>query len=169
MKIKWPYLLLVLSTIFMVTTIIQLSCSDYPAGSVRQPSLPTGVHSISQATQNYYKQNHAVREITLEQAHIRWEAKDAVFVDARTQEMYKDAHIPGALNVPADKLNGSFAGFKALNDSAVSIIVYCSSTECIASGIVASYLIDQGYTDVYHFSGGLLEWENHHYPVEIQE
>ncbi|WP_020578644.1 rhodanese-like domain-containing protein [Actinopolymorpha alba] len=45
----------------------------------------------------------AVEEIDVAAARARWEAGDPI-VDVRTAEEYAAGHIPGALNVPLDRI-----------------------------------------------------------------
>jgi rhodanese-related sulfurtransferase len=46
------------------------------------------------------------------------------------------------------------------------IVVYCSTKDCISSAMAYQILVNHGYTNVRHFPGGLLEWEDAGYPLE---
>jgi rhodanese-related sulfurtransferase len=73
---------------------------------------------------------------------------------------YHAKHIPGSshFNTPDEML----AALQK-NDE---IVVYCSNPECLASLAVYHRLIDQGYTNVRRYAGGLIDWENAGLPLE---
>ncbi len=45
-----------------------------------------------------------VPRIPLDEALVRYEAADALFIDVRDQDDYEAAHIPGALSLPLAEL-----------------------------------------------------------------
>lgn len=69
-------------------------------------------------------------------------------------------HIPGSLNVsrPEDAV-----GLVQLDDE---IVVYCSGPACNASLAAYHALKRGGYTNVYRFVGGLLDWQEAKYALE---
>jgi rhodanese-related sulfurtransferase len=51
------------------------------------------------------------------------EKRKAVIIDTRLPEEYRDAHIPGAINIPADRMHVSKA--RLPKDKATPLIFYC--------------------------------------------
>ncbi|MBE6753483.1 MAG: rhodanese-like domain-containing protein [Ruminococcaceae bacterium] len=76
-----------------------------------------------------------------------------IIIDARTQEEYDVAHIPGAIMIPeyeiADRAEAE------LPDKEQLILVYCRSGR--RSKIASQALADLGYTNVKEF-GGIIDW-----------
>ena len=46
------------------------------------------------------------------------------------------------------------------------IVVYCSNVDCNASVAAIAHLHEQGYRNVRHYAGGLIDWEAAGLPVE---
>lgn len=82
--------------------------------------------------------------IPSKQAHALVEG-GARLVDVRTPGEFKAAHIPGAVNIPLDKLEARLA---ELPDKGAEIVVYCRSGR--RSGIAQRLLKGRGYSKVYN-------------------
>jgi rhodanese-related sulfurtransferase len=89
-------------------------------------------------------------------------------IDLNTEEVYKDAHIPGAMHVDLARIEEIAAGW----NKETPIISYCSDYTCTASHSAAKKLKELGFKDVAVYAGGMNEW--HHlgkenkaqYPLE---
>ncbi|HNY29587.1 MAG TPA: rhodanese-like domain-containing protein [Fibrobacteria bacterium] len=98
-------------------------------------------------------------------------AKDPrfLFLDARHPSVFRRAHIPGSTNF----FDMEFAErIKAFRDSVPldrPLVVYCDGAECRSSEILAQALAKEGYTYVYLFFGGWIEWVAANQPVEKAE
>jgi len=81
-------------------------------------------------------------------------------VMALNEWAFRAKHIPGSIhfNTPDEML----AALRKDDD----IVVYCSNPECLASLAVYHRLIDQGYTNVRRYAGGLIDWEDAGLPLE---
>ena len=103
-------------------------------------------------------------------AEQAWEfhlAREALFVDARSPQLYTEGHIAGALNVPwqdVDQYLDSF--FKKVTDRKAIIIAYCDGESCSLSHELVKMLRDQGYTDLKVLSNGWTLWQQNQLPVE---
>ena len=86
-----------------------------------------------------------------------------VLVEALGAAYFADAHLPGAINIPADQVDRLAP--ELLPDLQADIVVYCSGT-CASSQIAAERLAALGYSKVRVFNGGKEEWVEHGLPVE---
>ena len=86
-----------------------------------------------------------------------------VLVEALGPAYFADAHLPGAVNIPPDRVD-RLAG-RLLPDIEAEIVVYCSGT-CQNSEITARRLEDLGYRRVAVYPGGKEDWVEHGLPVE---
>jgi thiosulfate sulfurtransferase len=82
-------------------------------------------------------------------------------VNVLEPEAYAREHIPNSINIPEGKEDE----FDRQFEKTKRIIVYCSSSDCEASGSVAKRLIDQGFNQVIHYEGGMSDWKNADYPI----
>lgn len=78
---------------------------------------------------------------------------ELILVDVRSAEEYETAHIPGALNVPNESINGTQPD--ALPELNKTVIVYCRTG--VRSKQAADKLVGMGYTDVRDM-GGIVDW-----------
>jgi rhodanese-related sulfurtransferase len=84
--------------------------------------------------------------------------KEAVFVDARSQESYAKGHIKGAINL-------AYSFLDAVPREAVDqlrkdrmIIVYCNTESAERSKLMAGELSEEGLKEVSYLGGGFLGW-----------
>ncbi len=84
-------------------------------------------------------------------------------VEVLTRENYDMGHIPGAINIPADDFDEKATQMLKKNET---IVLYCRDMNCKLSGRGALYLIDEGYTDVYHVIGGKQTWVEKGFKLE---
>ena len=76
-----------------------------------------------------------------------------IILDARTQEEYDEAHIPGAIVIPNTEIEARAES--ELTDKDQLILVYCRSGR--RSKLAAEILVELGYTNIYEF-GGIIDW-----------
>lgn len=97
---------------------------------------------------------HTYTQISQETA-VEMMARDDghVVVDVRRVDEYAAGHIPGAILIPNEEIDG--APPAALPDLDQIILVYCRSGN--RSKQASQKLADMGYTRVYEF-GGILTW-----------
>jgi rhodanese-related sulfurtransferase len=69
-------------------------------------------------------------------------------------------HIPGSVHFHNNK--DMLAGLGKDDD----VIVYCSNVDCLASLATIKTLLENGYTHVRHYPGGLIDWEGAGLPLE---
>tara|TARA_B100000700_G_scaffold330873_1_gene459665 strand:- start:7802 stop:8296 length:495 start_codon:yes stop_codon:yes gene_type:complete len=90
--------------------------------------------------------------------------KDILFIDARDEKEFKEAHIKGAKLAPA--ILGEV--LKWTSSEYDPIVTYCGGGQCDLSMSVARELMSEnwGFNRVFVFEGGLPEWIAAKYPVE---
>ena len=89
---------------------------------------------------------------------------DFVLVDALPPIAYAGAHLPGAINIPPDRVDTLTA--RRIPDLDTEVVVYCANPSCESSVEVATWLVELGYRNVSHYSGGKEEWRAAGLPLE---
>ena len=101
--------------------------------------------------------------ISLEQASEFYE-KDILFLDARDEAYFNKGHIKGSLkNIFFMELLFNIESLQSKQDP---LVVYCGDPGCGDSEDLAYNLQDAGFTKLYVFKGGWLEWSAAEYPSE---
>ena len=87
-----------------------------------------------------------------------------VVVDALPPMSYAHSHLPGAINLPPERVDASVA--KRIPDKDAEIVVYCANPECESSIDTTRRLLELGYEHVRHYPGGKDEWRRLGLPLE---
>jgi len=95
-----------------------------------------------------------------------FDARAALFLDARDPAEYQKGHIPGAIRLTNPEAQNEPARMKALPVEGRPTIVYCEGGACEASLELARFLLDSGFRKVLVYMGGYPEWEAAGHPVE---
>ncbi len=99
-----------------------------------------------------------VRFVTLEDIlEMLANKEDFKLVEVLAEEEYAGGHIPGAINLPLEKLE-SLAKQKLKKTD--TIVVYCASYTCQASTKAARKLLELGYDKTLDFKGGKRWWRH---------
>ena len=102
--------------------------------------------------------------ITLEQARNFFD-ESVLFVDARDEGYFEAGHIQGAMkNIFLMELIFNIEEKQSKN---TSLVVYCGDPGCGDSEQLAYDLKNMGFTKLYVFKGGWLEWSKAGYPSEV--
>jgi rhodanese-related sulfurtransferase len=110
---------------------------------------------------------HLRRKLSLEvdpaDVHADLERGERGFVvlDARSPELYAEAHVPGAINLPHRLISPETA---ALLPRDKVIVTYCDGVGCNASTRAALKLADLGFA-VKEMVGGIDWWRRDGHPV----
>ena len=89
---------------------------------------------------------------------------DLVLVDALGPVSYAAAHLPGAVNIPPERVD-ALAG-RRIPTLDTEIVVYCANPKCKSSIEVAERLVELGYRNVRHYAGGKDGWRAAGLPLE---
>jgi molybdopterin/thiamine biosynthesis adenylyltransferase/rhodanese-related sulfurtransferase len=104
-----------------------------------------------------------VREIDAVTARARLEEGGAALVDVREVPEWSEGHIAGATLVPPATLPTEIAS--VVPDRSQAVVLYCRSGR--RSAYAAQAMQELGYTDVVSMAGGILDWTERGFPVEI--
>lgn len=89
---------------------------------------------------------------------------DLVVIDALAPMSFARSHLPGAINLPPEWVDER--GPLRIPNLDAEIVVYCTSSTCDSSVIVAERLIELGYRNVRHYREGKADWMKARLPVE---
>lgn len=90
------------------------------------------------------------------------EKKSLYVINLLDKAWYTGCHIKGSIHVPFDQL----PIFVSTLAKDTEIVVYCSNYLCTASSTAYRQLVDDGFTHVYAYEGGMAEWYQLGYPIE---
>jgi rhodanese-related sulfurtransferase len=111
-----------------------------------------------------------VTEITTATAKQIFDAKKALFIDARPAEQFGKGHIPGAINIYASEFQdhiNELLVIRQKNPDTV-LVAYCGGGLCELSHELADQLKVLGFR-VLLYTGGTEEWQASKYPFTGEE
>jgi rhodanese-related sulfurtransferase len=123
-----------------------------------------GAHADSAAGDT----THALAEGAISLAEMKrlFDEGTVIILDARDASEYEQGHIPGAINIPYDRIPEYFDILNSQVPMDAHVVVYCRSVTCDFSDQLATELKIMGYRNVSVFSGGWDQWTMAGYPVE---
>jgi rhodanese-related sulfurtransferase len=103
----------------------------------------------------------SVREIDREGLSARLaRGENFKLVMASSDWGFRAKHIPGSVHFK------NIAELFAAVPKDDEIVVYCSNADCHASMALIQKLRDHGYQKVFHYAGGIIDWEEGGLPIE---
>jgi rhodanese-related sulfurtransferase len=105
-----------------------------------------------------------MKSISREELKRAIEHGGVVVVDVLSPEQFQKSHIPGALNLPSDRV--AELAPKLLPDRHAHIVTYCMNFTWRLSDQVARELIDMGYANVWNYQEGKQDWVKAALPLE---
>jgi len=97
-------------------------------------------------------QSVSVQEISMTDAVQAWRSRNAVFLDVRTPEEYREGHIPGSVLIPLSELDKKYAQVPA--DKPVLIVCRSGNRSMQANLLLQKY----GLSNTRSIKGGMLDW-----------
>jgi len=82
---------------------------------------------------------------------------EVILIDVRSERAYLDGHLPHAVSIPLERLQGAVARLRATN---ARIVLYCGGSAGRQSGRGAALLHEHGIDRVYCLDGGFAAWVN---------
>jgi rhodanese-related sulfurtransferase len=104
--------------------------------------------------------------VTAEQVKSMFDEGEVYIVDARGPGPFEEGHIPGAINIPYDRLPEYFEDLSSLVPIDARVVIYCWGPDCDFSDQLATELKIMGYADIFVFTGGWEHWHEAGYPGE---
>lgn len=104
--------------------------------------------------------------IGLEQAAQLFAQNEALFVDARPENLYAQGHIRGALSLPWEKVDRYFVEVADQLDVLKPIITYCDGETCDLSHELALFLKETGFKNVRVLVNGWTVWQRAGLPTD---
>ena len=118
------------------------------------------------ADTGYRSPEHAEGATTINVDEAKWMFDEGVtFIDVRNPRFFARRHVPGAHHLD---MKGGFTR-ETLADVAEKdqpIVIYSSGIKCGRAYRAAVQAVSWGYTRVYYFRGGIVDWKDVHYPIE---
>ena len=106
--------------------------------------------------------------VSLDEVAEILQRSDVIILDARPRVIHAMGHVPKAWSLSWEEFKDEFGTLESkLSDHSGDIIVYCQDISCGDGAKVAHALIEHGIAGVRLFAGGITEWENAGYPLEV--
>ena len=90
--------------------------------------------------------------------------EDAVVVDVSTTSEHRNAHIPGAINIPVSELADNTKKLEKYKKNNTPLVVTCQTG--VRSNKGAGILKKAEFSNLYTLKGGLVAWQKENLPVE---
>lgn len=104
--------------------------------------------------------------ISLDEAKEKFFSGSALFIDARSPELFREGHIQGARNLTIAAFDRQ--AYEMLLDlpEDTLIVTYCDGEECTLSQEVALKLKEIGFENIRVLHNGWTVWKSHHLPSQ---
>ena len=100
-----------------------------------------------------------MNRITREELKRKLDQREELkLVNCLDEWMFREKRIPGSIRFERHIL-------ETLNPKEL-VIVYCSNPGCTASVLVYQQFVERGFQNVWHYPGGIADWEDGGYPFE---
>ncbi|MGB8356602.1 MAG: YceI family protein [Chthoniobacteraceae bacterium] len=94
------------------------------------------------------------------------EKRDFVLIDILPAEFYEEVHLPGAVNACVYDVTFIAEVDALVQDKSKTIVVYCNGATSKAGDSAMQKLNAAGYTNIYIYKGGTIDWRRAGNPVE---
>ncbi len=108
------------------------------------------------------------QNLSLDEFRVFVKEKRGLVLDVRPEIFHRLGHVPGALSLPREDFEKSYARLKSKleTDKNQPIVLYCPGGSCDDSELVQKGLVRLGYTQVVVFRGGWTAWTQAGLPEE---
>ena len=148
----------------VITFLVLSSLFGFGSNFIRSDSIPWFAVELAVAESIDTDTDEAVLiAISLDQAKSFFD-NGVLFIDARDEGYFESGHIKGAMkNAFLMELVFNIEQKQAKSEP---LVVYCGDPGCGDSEDLAYDLKDSGFTQLYVFKGGWVEWSAASYPSE---
>ena len=87
--------------------------------------------------------------------------KDAVIVDVRAADEFREGHIPGSVNIPQSQVTDRMGELEKYKEK--PLILTCKMGNQAAH--LGRQLRNKGFSELYRIQGGVTAWRNDNLPV----
>jgi len=89
-----------------------------------------------------------------------------VIIDARSQGDYDKGHLPEVIRIKNDDVTAETLA-AAIDTKDTPTCFYCNGVNCARSADAITKAKVAGYSNLYWFRGGIAEWQEKGFPVEL--
>jgi rhodanese-related sulfurtransferase len=107
--------------------------------------------------------------ISLAEAKILFKENKAVFLDARSRDLFDEGHIKGARSLPWHEVDDYFQEALQGMDREAPVITYCDGEACNLSHDLALFLKNMGFSNVKVLINGWTVWIENNLPIEASD
>lgn len=118
------------------------------------------VAEVDQIIRDYFMHRDAMEPVSRSELLARMKSGDVQVLDVRPADEFALGHLPGALNIPLDKLERKLAAL----DPDKEIVAYCRGRYCVLSFETVAILRSKGFK-VRRLQDGLPEWKAAGLPI----
>ncbi|WP_409250716.1 ArsR/SmtB family transcription factor [Bacillus sp. SCS-153A] len=113
---------------------------------------------VTHIRKGYIEKNEKIKMVQLQDMLKQIQEGEAVLIDVRPDDEYKNQHIPGALSIPIQDLEKQISYLP--KDK--KIIAYCRGSYCAFATQAVETLTSLGY-EAYRMEEGVYEWKQAEY------
>ncbi|GGG17727.1 ArsR family transcriptional regulator [Caldovatus sediminis] len=117
---------------------------------------------VGQIVATYFADRSRLEAVSRDELLARLAAGDVVLLDVRPEDEYAAGHLPGALNVPLDRLDAAIATLPRDRE----VVAYCRGPYCVLSVEAIEALRARGFR-ARRLEDGFLEWRAAGLAVEV--
>ena len=119
---------------------------------------------VGQIVRGYFNERDGMEPVSRTELLARMKKGLVQVLDVRPEDEFALGHLPGAVNIPLDKLKKRLATL----DPAREIVAYCRGPYCVLSFEMVAALRKKGFK-VRRLEDGLPEWRAAGLPIELTE
>lgn len=120
------------------------------------------VAEVGKIVQDYFHSRDDMEPVSRSELLARMKKGDVQLLDVRPEDEFALGHLPGALNIPLDKLKKRLSAL----DFDKEVIAYCRGPYCVLSFETVAILRKKGFR-VRRLEDGLPEWKAAGLPVTM--
>lgn len=120
------------------------------------------VAEIDKIVRDYFQNRDAMEPVSRAELLARIEQDKVQVLDVRPEDEFALGHIPGAVNVPLEKLKRKLAAL----DRSKEVVAYCRGAYCVLSFETVAALRKKGFR-ARRLQDGFPEWSAAGLPVEV--
>lgn len=113
----------------------------------------------------FYEETKSARQgistVSPQEATTLMNREHAIVLDVRSTQLFREGHVIGALNIPAESIDERFDAIKQYRDKCV--IIYCARGQQSTS--VAINLKKHNFSKACVIEGGIAAWQSEGMPV----